>query len=266
MDHAERVHYIQKSGDTLLQEMLQNIGVPEDELRDKLNYRVFIELLSAQLWKPAQMIELTKTLISQDYLYSHLSEENEDAVFTRSFSALWLAGLLQVDRQLHFLTDDEAKEIIKATLPYLHREHDVRGFVGEKGWAHAVAHGADLAVAAVNHPAFQLSDAPILLQGMKEAFWKGSVYTDDEDERLVKIIEALVAIDFPEEVLVEWVEQVFDKFDHHLHEVGYTPAFFAARTNTLHFMKTLYFSLKFSNHYLQLRGVCSILIGKWMKY
>ncbi|MEK4229458.1 DUF2785 domain-containing protein [Solibacillus sp. FSL H8-0538] len=266
MDFAARQQYINESGEELLQEMLLNIGVTDDELRDKLNYRVFIELLSAQLWTPKQMTHLATVLITNNYLYYKVEEQDKDSVFTRSFSALWLAGLLQVDRQLHFLTDDTARQVINVTLPYLQRERDVRGFVEEQGWAHAVAHGADLAVAVVNHPLFQVSDAPVLLQGVKEVLWKDSVYTDDEDERLVKVIEALIAMDFPEEVLVEWVEQIFDKLDLHLYEIGYTPAFFAARTNTLHFIKTLYFTLKFSNQYNQLRGVCSIFIGKWMKY
>lgn len=88
--------------------------------------------------------------------------------------------------------------------------------------------------------------APILLQGIKNSLWKDSVYVDDEDERLVTIIEKLMAKGYPEEILIEWVEQVFDKLQFYLMEVGYTPQYFAARTNTLHFMKTLYFTLKFS--------------------
>jgi len=48
-------------------------------------------------------------------------------------------------------------------------------------------------------------------------------------------------------------------------DVGYTPQYFNARTNTLHFMKTLYFTLKFSQQMPQLKGIVSIFISKWMK-
>ena len=266
MNVTQRQHYLAEHGDALVPQMLAEIGTLDNELRDQLNYRVFIECADAGLWTSAQLQYVAKIVASEPFLYFHLNEEGGDAVFTRSFSALWLTALLQVDRQQAFLTPSESQQIIETAVHYIQREHDVRGFTGETGWAHAIAHGADLAVACIQHPSFEEKFAPICLQGIKEAFWKGTVYVDDEDERLSAVIQALIATDFPEEVLIEWVEQVFDKLERYRYEVGYTPELFMARTNTMHFMKTLYFALKFSNHYLQLRGVCSIFIGKWMKF
>lgn len=266
MNFNERQQYMKTNGDELLQNMLVHIGHPDDELRDKLNYRIFIELLSEQLMSTDQMKHLAFTLHGKDYLYHLIGERQTDTVFTRSFSALWLTGLLHADRQLHFLSNEEAALILEASTPYLMTEKDVRGFVGQElGWAHAIAHGAELANAIVSHPAFELKLAPKLLQGIKDSFWKEAVFVDDEEERLVSIIDALISRDFPEEILVEWVEQVFDKLQFYLMEVGYTPQYFSARTNTLHFMKTLYFTLKFSNKMPQLNGVISIFIAKWMK-
>lgn len=265
MNHFERQHYMQKQGDTLIKYMLNHIGHPEDELRDKLNYRVFIELLSENLFTNDQLKELTKTLYSNHYLFNSIGDQNSDSVFTRSFSALWLNNLLNVDRQIRFLSNDDAKNILEVCSHYLNKELDVRGFVGEKGWAHSIAHGSDLASAIVSHPLFEERLSPILLQGIKESFWKGTVYVDDEEERLVTIVENLINQDYPEEILIEWVEQVFDKLQFYLMEVGYTPQYFAARTNTLHFMKTLYFTLKFSQKMSTLNGIVSIFIGKWMK-
>ncbi|MEK9198339.1 DUF2785 domain-containing protein [Ureibacillus sp. FSL E2-3493] len=246
MNHTERQQYMNEQGDILIENMLNNIGYPEDELRDKLNYRLFIELLADNLLTTTQMKHLTETLKGADFLYASIGERDSDLVFTRSFSALWLCGLLNVDSQIRFLSDEEAKGILEEAVHYLSKENDVRGFVHEKGWAHAIAHGADLATSIVAHPLFEMRFAPILLQGIKNSLWKDSVYVDDEDERLVTIIEKLMAKGYPEEILIEWVEQVFDKLQFYLMEVGYTPQYFAARTNTLHFMKTLYFTLKFS--------------------
>ncbi|MGE7666495.1 DUF2785 domain-containing protein [Ureibacillus composti] len=265
MDTVERQQFMNQQGNQLIEEMILHIGSPDNELRDQLNYRLFIELLSYQLLTSEQMTFLVQTLQGNDYLYQKIGEVDTDTVFTRSFSALWLTALINVDSQLHFLPDDTAKSLLEICVPYLTKEKDVRGFVGEKGWARSIAHGADLASALISHPQFEIRLSPILLQGIKDSFWKGTVYVDDEEERLVAIINQLISKEFPEEILIEWVEQVFDKLQFYLMEVGYTPQYFNARTNTLHFMKTLYFTLKFSQQMPQLKGTVSIFISKWMK-
>ncbi|RHW38242.1 DUF2785 domain-containing protein [Lysinibacillus yapensis] len=262
----ERQIYLKDHGQGLIDLMLREIGNPDEELRDKLNYRLFIELLSGQLFTNEQMAHVANTLKGENYLYHEIGDRDNDHVFTRSFSALWLSNLLNADRQLRFLSREQAIELLEQSVSYLMKEKDIRGFVGgEKGWSHAIAHGADLSASIVAHPSFESRFAPILLQGIKESFWKGSVYVDDEEERLVAIIESLLSKDFPEEILIEWIEQVFDKLQFYLMEVGYTRDYFTARTNTLHFMKTLYFTLKFSRKSPELQAIVSLFIAKWMK-
>ncbi|MFC7686941.1 DUF2785 domain-containing protein [Ureibacillus sp. GCM10028918] len=261
----DRQAYMQEHGEQLIENMILHIGDPEDELRDKLNYRLFIELLSAQIFSHKQMAQIALTLKGENYLYRSIGERDTDTVFTRSFSALWLSNLLNVDRQLRFLNEEDAAALLDVSSQYLAKEKDVRGFVGEKGWAHSIAHGADLSSAIISHPLFNVRFAPVILQGIKESFWKGTVFVDDEEERLVSIVEKLILINYPEEILVEWLEQVFDKLQFYLMEVGYTPQYFAARTNTLHFMKTLYFTLKFSQKSPEFLAIVSQFIAKWMK-
>ena len=105
----------------------------------------------------------------------------------------------------------------------------------------------------------------MILQAVKSCLWKETVYVDDEEERLVGVIEALITFGMPEEVLMEWVEQVFDKLDMHLFQNGYNAAFFKARTCTLNLMKTFYFILKTKNIMPKLEGVVYLQIGKWLK-
>ena len=261
----ERQLYMEEHAESLIENMINHIGYPEDELRDKLNYRLFIELLADQLFTKEQMMRLALTLKGDSYLFHTIGERESDNVFTRSFSALWLSNLLNVDSQLRFLKEEDAVSVLEAGSRYLAKEKDVRGFVGEKGWAHAVAHGADLSSAIISHPSFNVRFAPIILQGVKESFWNGVVFVDDEDERLAIIVEKLLQKDFPEEILIEWIEQVFDKLQFYVMEVGYTPLYFTARTNTLQFMKTLYFTLKFSQKSPEMMGIVSLFIAKWMK-
>ena len=265
MTQNQKRQYLSENGNQLIEEMLKHIGNPDAEIRDQLNYRVFIELLNDNLFTQNQLKELIFKLEGNDFLFSSIGERNTDSVFVRSFSALWLSALLRVDGQQRFLTKDEAIQILTSSSLYLMKEKDIRGSVPEKGWAHSIAHGADLATAIVAHPSFELRLAPNLLQGIKDSFWKGAVYVDDEDERLVNVVNQLIQKDFPEEVLIEWVEQVFDKLQLHLMYEGYTPQYFVARTNTLQFMKTFYFTLKFSQKMPELKGVTSLFIGKWMK-
>ena len=268
MNEEERQLYMQAHEEQLLTNMIKYIGDPNSTLRDQTNYRLFMELLSANHWKADSLRTLTMQLIDDEHLFLHIQDrEATEAVFTRSFSALWLTALLHADAQLRFLQADDLTEIFQQVARYFTRERDVRGFINdEQGWAHSMAHVADLCVASIRHPQFEVRYAPMILQGVKDAFWKGSVYIDDEEERLVKVIESLIAIGFPEEILIEWVEQVFDKLEVYLYEAGYTKDWFKARSNTMHFMKTMYFAVKFSNKYEQLRAVTSILIQKWMKF
>lgn len=267
MNEEERRLYMQAHEEQLLTNMIKHIGDPNSTLRDQTNYRLFMELLSANHWKADSLRTLTMQLIDDEHLFLHIQDrEATEAVFTRSFSALWLTALLHADAQLRFLQADDLTEIFQQVARYFTRERDVRGFINdEQGWAHSMAHVADLCVASIRHPQFEVRYAPMILQGVKDAFWKGSVYIDDEEERFAKVIESLIAIDFPEEILIEWVEQVFDKLEVYLYEAGYTKDWFKARSNTMHFMKTMYFAVKFSNKYEQLRAVTSILIQKWMK-
>lgn len=263
MNQLEREQYINTNGDQLLEQMTKYIGYPEDELRDKLNYRLFIELLSANVFTNEQMTQLTIKLSGDDYLYNSIGKMEDDSVFTRSFSALWLAALLHADAQLNFLTEEQSTKVLEVTTPYLMKELDVRSFLGEKGWALAIGNGSELATAIVSHPSFNLRLSSKLLEGVKASFWKGSVYINDEEEGFAKLIGLLISKNIPEEVLVEWVEQVFDKLEFYLITNGYTPQFFSARTNTLHFMKQFYFLLKFTRRMPELMGAVSIFIGKW---
>ncbi|WP_042473009.1 DUF2785 domain-containing protein [Bacillus ndiopicus] len=265
MDHSQREQYMQEHGEEVLTGLLQHIGYANEEHHDKIVYRLFGELLTGQFWSNEQLVKTALLLPTNDYLFKNITNGDPESVFTRSFSALWLVYLLHYDRELSFLTQEEALFVMVEASRYLEQEQDVRGFVKGKGWAHSVAHGADLLATMLTHPHFPPHLVPVILQGIKATFWKGTAFLDDEEERLAQVFEQLVTIDFPEEVCIEWVEQVFDKLAFQYSTEGYSAPFFNARTNVLRFMRTLYFTLKFSHKMPQLQGTVSIFIGKWTK-
>ncbi len=265
MTLSERQAFFNKEGEWLLKEMVAHIGSTDAELRDHLIYRLFIDLLSDNFLSAQQLQGLFDTATSEDFLYANIGEQMTDSVFTRSFSALLVAGILAKDSELLILNDTSLQSFFKKIGRYLLLENDTRGFVEGKGWAHSVAHGADLAAMTIKHPKFDLQHAPSILHALKLVTWKDVVFINDEEERLVNIIEALLARNYSEEALSEWVEQVFDKFEMHLVTQGYNQSFFSGRTCTLNAMKTLYFSLKMNNLAPKLQNTLYLQIAKWLK-
>lgn len=265
MTFTARQAFLVEHGDTFLQQMLTHVGSTDATLRDHLIYRTFITLLSDNMLQAQQLQFLFDTASSEEYVYLRIGEEHTDSVFTRSFSALLIAGILAKDAELLILEDESLQVFFKKIGRYLLLEKDTRGHVEEKGWAHSIAHGADLATTIIKHPKFDLQHAPSILHALKLATWKDVVYVNDEEERFANIVEALLHRGYSEEALIEWVEQVFDKFDMHLLTQGYNDSFFSGRTCTLNVMKTLYFALKMNNQAPKLQNALYGQIAKWLK-
>ena len=72
-----------------------------------------------------------------------LGEDGTDTVFRRSFSALVLAECVARATERGLLPDEVVLRWGDRLAGWLVRERDLRGYVPGKGWAHAVAHGAD---------------------------------------------------------------------------------------------------------------------------
>ncbi len=72
-----------------------------------------------------------------------LGEPDGDDVFRRSFSVLILSECLSRDNERGLLPADKVLEWGDRITTWYLREHDLRGFVPGKGWAHTMAHGAD---------------------------------------------------------------------------------------------------------------------------
>ncbi len=72
-----------------------------------------------------------------------LGEDGTDTVFRRSYSALILGACIERDNEAHLVPPDTVIRWGDWLASWLVRERDLRGFVPGKGWAHAIAHGAD---------------------------------------------------------------------------------------------------------------------------
>jgi hypothetical protein len=96
-------------------------------------------------------------------LVQGLGESETDSVFRRSFSALVLAECIERDNAESLLPPIKILDWGDRVTGWLVRERDVRGFVPGRGWAHAVAHGADVVGRLADSPHFGLTELTVLL-------------------------------------------------------------------------------------------------------
>jgi hypothetical protein len=92
-----------------------------------------------------------------------LGEQGTDSVFRRAFSVLVLAECIDRDNEQGLVPMLKLLEWGDCIASWYLRERDVRGFVPGKGWAHAVAHGADAIGVLARSPHFGLNELTVLL-------------------------------------------------------------------------------------------------------
>jgi hypothetical protein len=92
-----------------------------------------------------------------------LGESGTDTVFRRSFSALVLAECVARDNAHSLVPATKILDWGDRVTGWLVRERDVRGFVPGRGWAHALAHGADAIGVLAESPHVGLNELTVLL-------------------------------------------------------------------------------------------------------
>ena len=124
-----------------------------------------------------------------------IKAEQSDAVFTRTFAVEVLACFVDRDRASNLLSPAQRKELITFTQSYLADETDFRGYVSiEYGWAHSVAHAADLSNALIKNTHIDSAD----LQGLFES-WQQLLKSEqlpflmfDEDQRIAMAFKSAI--------------------------------------------------------------------------
>ncbi|WP_226681433.1 DUF2785 domain-containing protein [Sutcliffiella horikoshii] len=177
--------------DKLIDSMMKHIGTTDPTLRDDLIYTTFAKLINGGIIPQCKLLKMLEICLDEEHLFYKIGEEKGDSVFTRSFSSLVVALILANDDGT-LLDAKKVQEIKIAIFVYLDKEQDTRGFVKDKGWAHSIAHGADMLSALVSHEHFHISLLSDVLKAIETCLLKDVVYQDEEDERLIFAIEALL--------------------------------------------------------------------------
>ena len=172
----------------LTEELFSYIGSLDPELRDAVAYETFANWLDHDKYT----LEVIRPYIPRlaINLQNGLGERDTDTVFMRSFSILFLAEIIHHDNRDPFLEKDDVQSILTKGLTYLKEERDPRGYIPEKGWAHALAHTADLLYVLAGNRFLTRAELEQILNGIAEKLTEPIdwVYPYNEDDRLVQAV------------------------------------------------------------------------------
>ena len=185
-------------------------GSLDPELRDDLIYTTMATWIARDIFEPKKLNEILMVSLNEQHLFLGLGEEESDTVFTRSFSMLIVAAVLNAHRRHTFLPDSELQVIKHKLLRYLDGEKDLRGYVPVKGWAHSIAHAADALNELVQCEALDADDVQEVLSSMRNLVgtWE-PVYICEEDERLVSaVLSAWQRAEVSDEDIIQWLESL----------------------------------------------------------
>lgn len=140
-----------------------------------------------------------------------LGERTSDTVFRRSFSALILTECIDRSTSAALGGPEVVLRWGDKVMSWLSREQDLRGFVPGKGWAHAVAHGADALGALARSPYLGRLELTVILDVIADRLLAPteSFFICGEDDRLAFATMHLLRRDILGlDVLEPWVARL----------------------------------------------------------
>jgi len=228
----------------IIYEMLENLGSTDPELRDGLIYPLLVKIIESDILSPERLNHIMETCLDERHLFYRLGERG-DSVFMRSFSSLAIAALLTADAEKPFLDRDIFSTITDKIIWYIEGETDTRGYVEEKGWAHSIAHSADMLMALVKNPSFSPNKFSSILNAIENCIFKeNAAYVDGEDERLIVSIKTMIDKGLSDDVLDNWICRISKKLEDVHAAEGFSYKYYRNMMNLNNFMKSLYFRFK----------------------
>jgi hypothetical protein len=185
------------------------LGSTDPELRDDIAYTVYANWLKREMFSNEVLKSHVDRLLSN--LDKGIGETKSDTVFIRAFSVLFLAEIVHNDNKKPILEREQYRKILEKGLWYLEAEKDPRGYVPVKGWAHALAHTADLILVLARNRATNETDLGNMLWviSVKNVHATDYVYIHREDERLASAILEILRRDLiPFDQVESWLKSL----------------------------------------------------------
>ncbi|MCR8641215.1 DUF2785 domain-containing protein [Paenibacillus sp. N1-5-1-14] len=164
--------------------------------------------IKADVFTSEQLRGLLRTSLDQDHLFYGLGEKGTNSVFTRAFAVLIIPLVVGKHLANPFLEQEEISHAVNRVLDYMDQEKDIRGYVYKKGWAHAIAHGADAIDELALVPTVTKDELNRMLTTIQLKFLNThEVFLDEEEERMTTAIVSIMDRHvFSRDELTEWIE------------------------------------------------------------
>jgi hypothetical protein len=164
------------------------LGSTDPVLRDEIAYIVYANWLKQEVYSSDELKSQVERLLSN--LDKGIGETDSDTVFLRTFSILLLAEIVHNDNKKPILEKDQIKKILEKGIWYLRAEEDSRGYVPVKGWAHALAHTADLLLVLAKNRNIGEADLSSMLSAISTKITRSTnhIYIHGEDERMASTV------------------------------------------------------------------------------
>ncbi|MDF2535681.1 MAG: hypothetical protein K0R18_1840 [Bacillales bacterium] len=250
----------------LVSGMLQYLGSPDPVLRDQLIYTTFFKLISNGHLDSKILHNMLLNLIGENYLLKGVGLEEDDSVFTRTFSSLIIALILNSDNKNNFLSDGEIIKVKNRLLDYFIKEQDYRGFVEMKGWAHSVAHAADAIDELIQSPKLPLVCFDEILQIIRGKVLQGRMaYQDDEDERLMIAIMSMLKRGYLQDSLITVIDEIPTILKISKQELV-NKEYWTSYWNAKVFVRSLYFSAKSNGEMVKIVSCAERVLDNISRY
>lgn len=235
--------------------LVENLGSIDSDIREGC-----LEILYAWIMKGeydnSTLISLGDQLIS--LTHSGLNQKTSDLVFLRAFAALEIAGILafdekcekgEIEGRIAFLTPDLVKRWFIKAIEYYQQERDYRSYVIGKGWAHSIAHGADLFRNFVEHHFIQKDQILQILKLFKQKLTSPSFRSFNGKEELRIAIAVYIALLLHKLDIHEvnnWLTSLLETIQgKKFWELAPEPEKLHSYFHVEHFFKDFYFMIKF---------------------
>ncbi|WGL51304.1 DUF2785 domain-containing protein [Nocardioides sp. BP30] len=194
--------------DELTAELTRMLGDPDPEIREALAHPALSTWIAQGVYDDL-LSGLGDGMAAG--LVVGLGDADSDSVFRRSYSALVLGACIARDNERPLVPGGKVLEWGDRVATWLLRERDLRGFVVGKGWAHAVAHGADALATLASSPHVATPELTVILDVVADRVLApvAAAYGQGEPDRLARATMAVLRRDLvPLTVVEPWVARI----------------------------------------------------------
>ncbi|MEZ4362847.1 MAG: DUF2785 domain-containing protein [Kofleriaceae bacterium] len=235
-----------KRAEDYLEPAIATLGAIDPEVRDGIGYELFARWLTKEPTLDVAAIDaLRARLVAQ---LGPIPAGEEDSVLRRSFSALVLSVVAAHELQAKRWSAAELDAQVAAAASYAAHEVDLRGYLGERGWAHAAAHTADWIKMLGRHPSLKPAQAQRLLDAVADVIVRrhGYLLHHGEEDRLVAALRSLIDRGALTDAMLDaFLAKLIKPIDAGW-PTPFDPALFAAQRNARAVLYALFTSLSFA--------------------